>query len=154
MRAVLPTAVLILAAWLHLEALARGAGVKDPSEKRVFHVQYIVCSDQDHPPKQSRPVAPDLAARLRPTYRWKYMWEVKRVSVSLPKDGPARVPLSSDVSIQIESTGAHRSEVRLYRASQLTRKTSRKDSDAVTWMGGDAANGAWYVVVRNDAPSD
>jgi len=134
--------------WFQAWCLAESAG-------QVFHVQLIRGTDREQPEQVAwKEVGPKLSKKLGPKFRWKHYWEVSRHEVTVPADKPVRVRLSHEREIEIELHGDAESEVRLYRAGKLVRKSRQMLPAGMTIMGGGGEEAeCWFIVVRRDKPS-
>lgn len=134
--------------WFQAWCLAESPG-------QVFHVQLIRGTDQEQPEQVAwKAVGPKLIKKLGPKFRWKYYWEVSRHEVTVIPDKPARVRLSHEREIEIELHGDAESEVRLYRAGKLVRKSKQMLPAGMTIMGGGGEEAeCWFIVVRRDKPT-
>ena len=125
----------------------------DPS--LVFYVQLVRGSDQDSLQQASwKPLGPKLSEQLCPKFRWKNYWEVNRKTLNVQPGQPVRVRLSQEREIEIELRTAEESEIRLFTAGKLVRRSRQPTHSRMTIMGGggDKAE-CWFVVVRRDKPS-
>jgi hypothetical protein len=134
--------------WFQAWCLAESPG-------QVFHVQLIRGSDQEQPQNVAwKAVGPKLSNKLGPKFRWKHYWEVARHEVAVHPGQAARVRLSHEREIEIELHGDAESEVRLYRAGKLVRKSRQALPAGMTIMGGGGEEAeCWFIVVRRDKPS-
>jgi len=121
----------------------------------TLYAQVIRGTDQEKPPKAGwKPVGPKLSGRLCPKFRWNYYWEVSRREVTARPGKPTRIKLTPDREIEIELRGTGESEIRLYSAGKLVRKSRQSRESKMTIMGGGwEESESWFIVVRRDKPT-
>jgi len=124
-------------------------------EPVTFYAQVIRGTDQEKPSQASwKPVGPKLSSRLCPKFRWSHYWEVKRQTISVQPGKPARIKATPDREIEIELRGSGESEIRLYSAGKLVRKSRQPIDAKMTIMGGGwEQSESWFIVVRRDKPT-
>lgn len=121
----------------------------------TLYTQVIRGTDQDKPPQAGwKPIGPKLSSRLCPKFRWNYYWEVSRREVSVRPGKPIRIRLTPEREIEIELRGTGESEIRLFSAGKLTRKSRQLAKSDMTIMGGGWEEPeSWFIVVRRDKPT-
>lgn len=125
------------------------------SDPVTLYTQVIRGTEKDKPPQAGwKPVGPKLSNRLCPKFRWNYYWEVNRREVCIQAGKPTRIRLTPDREIEIELGGTGESEIRLYSAGKLTRKSRQSAKSDMTIMGGGWEEPeSWFIVVRRDKPT-
>lgn len=121
----------------------------------TIYTQVIRGTDQEKPPQAGwRPVGPQLSSRLCPKFRWKHYWEISRQAVNVQPGKAARVRVSPEREVEIELRDSGESEIRLYSAGKLARKSRQSVESHMTIMGGGwEESECWFVVVRRDKPT-
>jgi hypothetical protein len=121
----------------------------------ILYTQVIRGTDQDKPPQAGwRPVGSKLSSRLCPKFRWKHYWEVSRRAVNVQPGKPARIRVSPEREVEIELRDSGESEIRLYSAGKLARKSRQSVESHMTIMGGGwDESESWFIVVRRDKPT-
>jgi hypothetical protein len=124
-------------------------------EPVTFYAQLIRGTNQEKLPQASwKPVGPKLSGRLCPKFRWSHYWEVNRQALSVRSGKPTRVKLTPKREIEIELRGVGESEIRLYSAGKLVRKSRQPINARMTIMGGGSdEKESWFIVVRRDKPT-
>ena len=121
----------------------------------TLYAQVIRGTDQEKPPKAGwKPVGPKLSSRLCPKFRWKHYWEVSRQAVQLQPGKSVRIKATPEREIEIELGRSGESEIRLYSAGKLVRKSKQTPESKMTIMGGGSDESeSWFIVVRHDKPT-
>lgn len=121
----------------------------------VFYTQLIRGTDQEQLRQQNwKPVGPKLSKKLCPKFRWRNYWEVSRKTLNVQSGKATRVRLSQEREIEIELRNKEESEIRLYTAGKLVRKSRQPLQSKMTIMGGGAEEAdCWFIIVRRDKPS-
>jgi len=121
----------------------------------VFYAQLIRGTDQPSPVGAVwKPVGPKLSSQLCPKFRWKNYWEVSRKTLNVHPGKITRVRLHDDREMEVEWAGGQDSEIRLFTAGKLVRKSRQPLQSKMTIMGGGLEDkDCWFIVVRRDKPS-
>ena len=121
----------------------------------VIYAQLIRGTDQEAPQNVAwKPVGPKLSHQLCPKFRWKNYWEISRKTLSVHSGKVTRVRLNEEREMEIELLAKEESEIRLYTAGKLMRKSRQSLQSKMTIMGGGWEDkDCWFIVVRRDKPS-
>ena len=121
----------------------------------TLYTQVIRGTDQDKPAQAGwKPVGPKLSSRLCPKFRWNHYWEVSRQAVQVQPGKSVRIKATPEREIEIEVGGSGESEIRLYSAGKLVRKSRQSLESKMTIMGGGSHESeSWFIVVRRDKPT-
>jgi len=121
----------------------------------ILYAQVIRGTDQKTPAHASwKPIGPKLSKQLCPIFRWNHYWEVNRQKVSVLPGMPARIKLTPQREIEIHLRDAGESEIRLFSAGKLVRKSRQQLESKMTIMGGGWEQAeSWFIVVRRDKPT-
>jgi hypothetical protein len=124
-------------------------------EPVTLYMQVIRGTDLDKPPQSDwRPVGPRLSRHLCPKFRWKHYWEMNRQAINVRPGKTVRIRVSSEREVEIELRDSGESEVRLYSAGKLARKSRQSGESHMTIMGGGwDESESWFIVVRRDKPT-
>lgn len=125
------------------------------SQPVTLYAQVIRGTDQEKPPQAGwKPVGPKLSGRLCPKFRWKHYWEVSRKAVQVQPGKSVRIKATPEREVEIELGGSGESEIRLYTAGKLVRKSRQSLESKMTIMGGGSDESeSWFIVVRRDKPT-
>src|SRR5262245_39721877 len=103
----------------------------------TLYAQVIRGTDEEKPPQAGwKPVGPKLSQRLCPKFRWKHYWEVNRQEIGVLPGRSVRLKLTPEREIEIDLAGSGESEIRLYSAGKLVRKSRQPAESQMTIMGG------------------
>jgi hypothetical protein len=121
----------------------------------TLYAQVIRGTDQDKPAQAGwKPIGPKLSSRLCPKFRWNNYWEVSRKAVQVQPGKPVRIKATPEREIEIELGASGESEIRLYSAGKLVRKSRQSLESKMTIMGGGSDESeSWFIVVRRDKPT-
>jgi hypothetical protein len=124
-------------------------------EPVTLYMQVIRGTDHDKPPQSDwKPVGPKLSRQLCPKFRWKHYWEVSRQAINVRPGKTVRLRVSPEREVEIELRDSGESEVRLYSAGKLARKSRQPVESHMTIMGGGREDSeCWFIVVRRDKPT-
>ena len=125
------------------------------SQPVTLYAQVIRGTDQEKPAQVGwKPIGPRLSGQLCPKFRWKNYWEVSRKAVQVQPGKTVRIKATPEREIEIELGASGESEIRLYSAGKLVRKSKQSRDSKMTIMGGGSDESeSWFIVVRRDKPT-
>ena len=125
------------------------------SQPVTLYAQVIRGTDQEKPAQAGwKPIGPKLSSRLCPKFRWNYYWEVSRKAVQVQPGKSVRIKATPEREMEIERGGSGESEIRLYTAGKLVRKSKQSRDSKITIMGGGSDESeSWFIVGRRDKPT-
>jgi hypothetical protein len=121
----------------------------------TLYAQVIRGTDREESPQAGwKPVGPKLSQRLCPKFRWSHYWEVSRRAISVRPGRSVRLKVTPEREIEIDLAGSGESEIRLYSAGKLVRKSKQPAESQMTIMGGAwEQHEGWFIIVRRDKPT-
>jgi hypothetical protein len=137
---------------LVIATLACSLVLSQADEKEIqLLAQLIWGTDQDKPSKSEiQEVSPALREKLRKVFRWKNYFEVRRQTISLPKQANQRVRISPKCELEFSYTGEKcMIEVKLYGEGKLVvqKRQALIRGEPIVLAGDDKNDTAWFVII-------
>lgn len=119
----------------------------------TYYVQLIRGVDSDQSPMPGcKRIGPALAKKFHAVFKWKHYWEVASRRVEVAPGNSARVRLNTEREVEINLTDPKTRTVAAYHKGTVMERTICPRGQAMTFIGGDERNSAWFIVVRRDKP--
>jgi hypothetical protein len=133
------------AAFFFLPAQAAG-----PGEIKLEAFLVWGANDAKSPNPNYKPVPPDLAKKIRQSFKWEYYFEVNRTNFDLSKSQEKTVRMSKNCELTVKNLGDSQLSLRLIGKGKPVHYITRPlPKDEVFIYGGNAENStAWFLVLR------